>query len=160
MIIHPSPYILEEQVQFAVRSAQRLRKKQRRREAKQAAGISPSPADVPQPCAETLPYAGTAGQCAEHVGAPAAVPAPAPASSSAAATPQPAGLQLQPPPRTNRHRNDGLSVLGIQRSDGLSDLGIGLSESNYSASDAASAGMPSQGRSAASYSGSIVPGRQ
>jgi hypothetical protein len=62
-----------------MRHAQRLRKKQRRREAKQAALNSQCPAHSDdQPCNDVSPATGAGGQRAKHVGASADVLAPAP----------------------------------------------------------------------------------
>jgi hypothetical protein len=145
----------------AARRAQRHRKKQRRREAKQAA-ISPPPAeDAQQNFAETLQSAGTAGQRAEHVGAPAAAPAPVPhspdaaTSAAGAASPeppreQPPGLPLQRPPKRSTLANEFRSELADL---GISDAG---SRSNMTASDIASSGMPPRDRSPRKFD----PGRR
>jgi hypothetical protein len=112
----------------AVRSAQRFRKKQRRREAKQAALYSQSPrTNDLQPRVEVSHDSGTAGPRAEHVGVPAAAPAPAPDSPPATAAPR------QPPGLHNLHGYDPevFEMLGL--------------EIPHSASDEASAGMQRQG---------------
>ena len=115
----------------AVRSRARVRKKQRRREAKQAARNSQDLSTEAQHFAEPSLHSGTAGLCAEHVGASAAVPAPVPESLSAAAsTRQPCGLPLQHVDR------DMLSLLGID---------------DDSASNATSAGMIRQSRAASDF---------
>ena len=75
----------------AVRSAQRLRKKQRRREAKQAALDSQRPrTDDLQPGVEVSHDSGTAGLRAEHVEVLAAEPAPVPDCAPSPESPQPA----------------------------------------------------------------------
>lgn len=66
----------------AVRSAQRIRKKMRRREAKQAANSQLSHLGTSQLGAETPQIDGTAGHSAEHVGASAAALALVPDEAS------------------------------------------------------------------------------
>ena len=119
----------------AVRRAQRLRKKQRRRDAKQAAGLSLSAADLPQPLADVKDD-GAAGLCAEHVGALAAVPA-VPQSSLAAAPVH----QL----REHDARND---VSAAERRQCAAELGLSFdgSQSNLTVSEVASSGMPLRGQ--------------
>ena len=96
----------------AVRKAPRLRKKQRRREAKQAAQNAqcPAPSET-QLGADVSHAAGTAGQSAELGGVHAAVPAPVPESSLAAVPPtQTSGLTLQQlPPRGQTQTAPGMS---------------------------------------------------
>ena len=115
----------------AVRSRARVRKKQRRREAKQAARNSQDLSTEAQHFAEPSLHSGTAGLRAEHVGVSAAVPAPVPESSPAAAsTRQPCGLPLQ----------------HVDHHDGLASC-LGLSDNDL-ASNATSAGMIRQSRAA------------
>ena len=125
----------------AVRRAQRVRKKQRRREAKQAALNSQrSTPSEPQLVADVSLDAGTAGQCAEHVGASAAVPAPVPKSSTAVpSSTQPHGLHLLPAPHA------ALSAAGSLGSSSVPSTARPLVAT---ASRTASAGMPHSERSA------------
>jgi hypothetical protein len=122
----------------AVRRAQRLRKKQRRRDAKQAAGLSLSVAELPQPNADVKDD-GAAGLCAEHVGAPAAAPAVPQSSLAAALAPQ---LREHDVRKLDRNRSRASDKAE------LADLGISIagSQSNMTASDVASSGMPLRGQ--------------
>jgi len=122
----------------AVRRAQRLRKKQRRRDAKQAAGMSPSAAEILQPSADVKDD-DAAGLCAEHVGAPAAVPAVPQSSSAAALAPQPKEQDLRKHHRIRRSASTNAALAEL----GISDAG---SHSNMTASEVASSGMPIRGR--------------
>ena len=148
----------------AARRAQRLRKKQRRREAKQAAGppqshnedvvTSTVPAEVPS-------TDGAAGQRTEHVGALVAAPAQAPRSLAVSApVAQPRGQDTR---KDKPIRSRSRQKLPAEDLNVLRDMGIELN-SNITASDVASSGMPSRGRPAAT--GSVLmtppydPGRQ
>ena len=123
----------------AARRAQRQRKKQRRREAKQAAN-APLPVDnTQQAIAGTHDNADTAGQSAEQLGVPAAVPAPVPDSPVVAMSEQRMGLKLQRQPKRS-----SMSV-------SLAELGIDA-QSEISAS-VASSGVQKKGRTAAVQSG-------
>lgn len=120
----------------AVRRAQRLRKKVRRREAKQAAGTTLQPLD-PQHAAADNPDEGNAGLCAEFRGTSAVAPAPLPQSSRELTQLTAATAPTQP--RVRQYH--------VLRAD-LADLGISVasSHSNMTASDIASSGMPLRGQ--------------
>jgi len=123
-----------------VRPAQRAGKKQRRREAKaKQAADSQSPPSEPQPGTEAPATAGTAGSCAEHVGAPAAAPAVPQSSLAAALAPQ---LREHDVRKLDRNRSRASDKAE------LADLGISIagSQSNMTASDVASSGMPLRGQ--------------
>ena len=107
--------------------------------------MSPGVAEIPQPDADVgasllhtdVPLNdGTAGQCAEHVGAPAAVPAVPQSSLAAALAPQPGEQDLRKHDRSHKgaRPRPELAELGTSDADD--------SHSNITASDVASSGMP------------------
>ena len=140
----------------SVRRAQRQRKKQKRRDAKQAALDSQrlSTTAAQHDPAESGTNASTAGQGAELGGTPAAVPAPVLEESPGPASPaRLTGLALQQLPGSEAD-----TAL-----DGLSASSVGTMCAP--ASDASSAGMLRHGRRAtarhAPYGGTFTgPGRQ
>ena len=135
----------------AARRAQRLCKKQRRREAKQAAGTSQSP---PSDVVTSMDIDGAVGLCTKHVGALVAAPAQVPASPV-----QPTAGTSSMQPREHDVRKVGQSRKADHHEDML-DLGIDLdARSDYTASNVASSGMSVHGQSAAAHSGILLDPR-